>query len=63
MCTIIQIGLLARNITPALASGLGLDREEGVLIEDVLPEGPARSRRFDARRHRTKCERKTSSKY
>jgi len=36
-----QIGLLARNITPALASGLGLDREEGVLIEDVLPEGPA----------------------
>jgi serine protease Do len=36
-----QIGLLARNITPALVSGLGLDREEGVLIEDVLPEGPA----------------------
>jgi serine protease Do len=36
-----QIGLLARNITPALASGLGLDREEGVLIEDVLPESPA----------------------
>jgi serine protease Do len=36
-----QIGLLARNITPALASGLGLDREEGVLIEDVLPETPA----------------------
>src|ERR1700692_2432626 len=36
-----QIGLLARNITPAWASVLGLDREEGVLIEDVLPESPA----------------------
>ena len=31
----------ARNITPALASGLGLQREEGVIIEDVIPDGPA----------------------
>jgi serine protease Do len=38
-----QIGVSARNITPTLASGLGLDREEGVLIEDVIPEGPAAS--------------------
>jgi len=38
-----QIGVSARNITPALASGLGLDREDGVVIEDVLPEGPAAS--------------------
>lgn len=36
-----QIGISARNITPALASGLGLDREDGVLIEDVNPAGPA----------------------
>jgi serine protease Do len=36
-----QIGVSARNITPALASGLGLDREDGIVIEDVLPEGPA----------------------
>src|SRR3989454_390130 len=35
------IGVLARNITPALASGLGLDREEGVLIEDVIPQSSA----------------------
>jgi serine protease Do len=37
------IGMSARNITPALASGLGLSREDGVLIEDVIPEGPAQS--------------------
>ena len=36
-----QIGVSARNITPALASGLGLDREDGVLIEDVIAAGPA----------------------
>jgi serine protease Do len=38
-----QIGVSARNITPALASGLGLDHEDGVIIEDVSPEGPAAS--------------------
>src|ERR1700688_139493 len=38
-----QIGVSARNITPALASGLGLDREDGVVIEDVIPWGPAAS--------------------
>lgn len=38
-----QIGVSVRNITPTLASGLGLDREEGVVIEDVIPEGPAAS--------------------
>jgi serine protease Do len=36
-----QIGVVARNITPALASGLGLEREDGVLIEDVIPLSPA----------------------
>jgi serine protease Do len=38
-----QIGVSARNITPALASGLGLEREDGIVIEDVIPEGPAAS--------------------
>src|ERR1700741_4416720 len=38
-----QIGASARNITPALASGLGLEREDGVVIEDVIPDGPAAS--------------------
>jgi serine protease Do len=38
-----QIGVSARNITPALASGLGLDREDGIVIEDVIPQGPAES--------------------
>src|SRR6202040_1662537 len=38
-----QIGVSARNITPALASGLGLEREEGVVIEDVIPDGTAAS--------------------
>lgn len=37
------IGMSALNITPDLASGLGLSREEGVLIEDVMPQGPAQS--------------------
>src|SRR6202030_2251778 len=38
-----QIGVSARNMTPALASGLGLDREDGIVIEDVIPGGPAAS--------------------
>jgi serine protease Do len=38
-----EIGVLARNITPALASGLGLVREDGVLIEDVKPLSSAES--------------------
>ena len=38
-----QIGVSARNITPALASGLGLDRDDGIVIEDAIPGGPAAS--------------------
>jgi serine protease Do len=38
-----QIGVSGRNITPALASGLGLDHEDGIVIEDVIPQGPAAS--------------------
>ncbi len=36
-----QIGVFVRTITPALAKGLGLPREEGVILEDVIPTGPA----------------------
>jgi serine protease Do len=35
------IGVFARAITPALATGLGLSREDGVLFEDVVLGGPA----------------------
>lgn len=35
------IGMSVRNITPALAAGLDLSQEDGVLIEDVTPQGPA----------------------
>jgi serine protease Do len=38
-----QIGVSTRNITPALASGLGLDRDDGIVIEDAIPGGPAAS--------------------
>jgi serine protease Do len=36
-----QIGVLVRNITPALALGLDLEREDGVVIEDVIPGSAA----------------------
>jgi serine protease Do len=36
-----QIGVSARNITPTLALGLGLDRDDGIVIEDAIPGGPA----------------------
>ncbi len=36
-----QIGIRVRSITPGLAQGLGLKDDQGVLVEDVLPGGPA----------------------
>jgi serine protease Do len=36
-----QIGIAARTITPALASVFHLEAENGVLVEDVAPDGPA----------------------
>src|SRR6185295_14339149 len=36
-----QIGISARTITPALASGLDLEPESGVLVEDIQTDGPA----------------------
>ena len=36
-----QIGVFARTITPTLALALGLDREDGVIIEDVNLDSPA----------------------
>jgi serine protease Do len=36
-----EIGVEVQTITPTLASGLGLARNWGVIISDVLPDGPA----------------------
>ena len=36
-----QIGISVQTITPALAAGLGLSRDRGVIVSDVLPGGPA----------------------
>jgi serine protease Do len=36
-----QVGIFVRAITPALAQALKLPTEDGVLIEDVTPQGPA----------------------
>jgi serine protease Do len=36
-----EIGMMAQNITPAMAKGLSLAREHGVVVADVDPEGPA----------------------
>ena len=36
-----EIGVDARTITPELATGLQLARTDGVVIQDVLPRGPA----------------------
>jgi len=36
-----DIGIRAQTITPLLATGLGLSRTSGVILSDVLPDGPA----------------------
>src|SRR5581483_9552744 len=36
-----QVGIRAQSLTPALAQGLGLARDNGVLVSDVTPDGPA----------------------
>jgi serine protease Do len=36
-----EIGARAQSITPALAAGLGLTRDRGVIVSDVRPGGPA----------------------
>jgi serine protease Do len=36
-----QIGIAARTITPSFASGLNLEPENGVLVEDTQMDGPA----------------------
>ena len=37
----IEIGTIAQTITPAIAQGLGLAQNWGVVIADVIPYGPA----------------------
>jgi serine protease Do len=36
-----RIGVFAQTITPAIAAGLGLAQDSGVILSDVEPEGPA----------------------
>ena len=36
-----DIGARSQTLTPVLASGLGLDRGDGVILSDVTPGGPA----------------------
>ena len=36
-----DIGVRAQTVTPVLAAGLGLPRDYGVVLSDVLPGGPA----------------------
>jgi len=36
-----EIGMNVQTITPALAAGLSLPRDTGVIISDILPAGPA----------------------
>jgi serine protease Do len=36
-----SIGVISQNISPVMASALGLDREKGVIISDVVPHGSA----------------------
>src|SRR5688572_7925067 len=36
-----EIGVRAQTVTPALAAGLGLRQDRGVVLADVRPDGPA----------------------
>ena len=36
-----EIGVRAQTVTPALAAGLGLQQDRGVVLADVRPDGPA----------------------
>jgi serine protease Do len=36
-----EIGMNVQTITPVIAAGLGLPRDSGVIISDILPGGPA----------------------
>src|ERR1700730_17408333 len=36
-----RIGVYAQTITPAMAEGIGLAQDSGVILSDVEPEGPA----------------------
>jgi serine protease Do len=38
-----EIGIMVQTITPTMAAGLGLGRDHGVIVSDVLPGGPAAS--------------------
>ena len=46
-----QIGVVAQTITPAIAKGLGLGQDWGVIAADVAPDGPAEKAGIQAGRH------------
>jgi serine protease Do len=37
-----SLGIFVQDVTPVMAKGLGLPLSEGVVVADVLPDGPAR---------------------
>ncbi|MGA7414986.1 MAG: trypsin-like peptidase domain-containing protein [Bryobacteraceae bacterium] len=37
----LQLGLVVQTISPAMADGLSLQRDRGVIVSDVEPDGPA----------------------
>jgi serine protease Do len=41
------IGVIPETITPALASALGLDRDSGVILSDVAPDGAAEAAQLE----------------
>ncbi len=36
-----EIGVSVQTLTPGMAAGLSLDRQQGVIVADVVPQGPA----------------------
>ena len=37
----VELGVVAQTVTPLIAEGLGLPQEWGVVLADVMPDGPA----------------------
>ena len=46
-----EIGIYAQDITFVMAKGLSLARDHGVIVSDVVPDGPAERSRPAAQRH------------
>ncbi len=55
-----DIGVHTQTITPLLAEALGVSADAGVVLSDVAPGGPARSRRIAAWRPRARARRQAN---